>query len=188
MKRSSTFYVLVFLMIVLTLRMPFTTFAQQNPVKAEAEVAAAQEVYALSLEAKTAAERDASSDLDRDLWWIGGGAGVTLLGCVGGIAGWAVGQEMDPPQGCEVISTGMIVGALTGYGIGVFSSLYGIYNYRGAVPSERLIGKSPEYIEIYTEAYGRKIGLMRATRAGAGAAIIHLSFGMVLLLISGYNR
>ena len=162
--------------------MPFTTFAQQNPVKAEAEVAAAQNVYALSLEAKTAAELDASSDLDRALWWIGGGAGVTLLGSVGGIAGLAVGGVIDPPQGCELITTGIIVGALTGYGIGIFSSLYGIYNYRGAVPSERLIGKSPEYIEIYTEAYRRKIGLMRATRAGAGAAIIYLSYGMVLLI------
>ena len=174
MKISSRFHVLVCYMAFLIFGMPLVTLAQQNLNQGGAEVPAAQDAYSMSLEVKAAAERDASSNFSEPLWCIGGGAAVTVLGGLAAIAGLGIGQILDPPQGCEIFSTGMIFGFFAGNCIGLSAPIYGIYNYKGAVPSERLIGKSSEYVDIYTKAYQRKIGFLRATRAGAGAAIIHL--------------
>ena len=177
MRLSSTFHVLVFWTVVLIFSMPFVTLAQQNP--AEAEIAVIQGTHAMILEAKAAAERDASNDFNLPLWLIAGGAGVTALGGIGFFAGCAIGLIIDSPQGCELISSGMVLGGLAGYGIGLSAPLYGIYKYKAAVPSERLIGKSPEYIEVYTNTYRRKLGLLRATRAGMGVLLISaLSYGL----------
>ena len=38
--------------------------------------------------------------------------------------------------------------------------------------SERLIGKSPEYIEVYTATYKRNIGIQRARSAAVGSAML----------------
>ena len=183
MKINSTLHVLVFCMAVLMFSMPFATLAQQNSDRGEAEGTAAQDAYTMSLEVKAAAERDASSNFSEPFWCIGGGGAVTGLGGLGAIIGLRIGQILDPPPQDYVISfsPGMICGFAAGNCIGLSASIYGIYNYKGAVPSERLIGKSPEYIDIYTKAYQRKIGFLRATKAGAGAAIIHLGLYVVSL-------
>ena len=184
MKINSTFHVLIFLMAVLIFSMPFVSFSQQNSVQVETETAAPQDAFTMSLEAKAAAERDASINFNQPLWCLGGGAIVTLAGVSGAALGFGVGQAIDPAQGCELISTGMIVGCIGGWGIGLSAPLYAIYKYRGTVPSERLIGKSPEYVEIYTKVYRQKIGLLRTTRAAAGAALIHLGVYAIGLLTS----
>lgn len=167
-------------MAMLTFSMPFVILAEQNPVKTEIETAASQDVYSVILEAKAHAERDASSDFNQPLWCTVG-VGITALGIIGSLVGLAMGQAIDPPQGCAIVSTGMIVGTLAGYGLGVSASLYGIYNSGSQVPSARLIGKSPEYVRIYTSAYRRKTGSLRATRASAVPAITGLFlFGGIL--------
>ena len=179
MKINSTFHVLVFLMAVLTFSTPFVALAQQNPVKAETEAVAEQDAYTMSLQAKANAERDASNDFNLLVWLIAGGAGVTALGVIGLFAGCAFGLRNDPPQDYEIITGGMVLGGLAGCGIGISAPLYAIYKYKAAVPSERLIGKSPEYIEAYTSTYRHKLGLLRATRAGMGVlAIGALNYGL----------
>lgn len=169
---NSTFRVLVFLMILLIFGMSFVTFAQPNTQQAEVEAAAVQNANDAILEIKAAAEKDASSDSNLFLWSIVGGASVTLSGSLGAVTGFAIGGAVDPAQGCEIISTGMIAGCVAGYAAGVAIPLYGIYNYKGEVPAARLIGKSPEHIEIYVDTYRKKMRMLRTTSTFAGWLVI----------------
>ena len=192
MKINFKFHILVFIILVMIFRAPFVSFAQQNSVRGGAEIAAAEDAQAFILEVRTAAKRDANSDINQLLWCIGGGAVITLS-CIGGaLLGGRVGKVLDPPpqlspftdnegRACGAgITTGMIYGFLGGWSIGFTGSLYGIYK-SGTVPSKRLIGKSPEYIEIYTETYKKQIGLKRATTASTGCAMLHWLFLMWMI-------
>ena len=79
-------------------------------------------------------------------------------------------------------------GDKTTYGIGGF--LCGILGYIFAaasnvtVPPERLIGKSPTYVEAYSDSYTQKVKKMRKSAACTGwifGAIIALTVNVVLL-------
>ncbi|MCY4552547.1 MAG: hypothetical protein OXC79_02625 [Candidatus Poribacteria bacterium] len=178
MKISSTFHVLVFLMSLLTFSVPFVTFAQQNSGQTEvSEPIGAQDANAARLETKAAAEQDASNDINKPLWF-GIGAGGALLGCtVGAIAGCAVGSminsEPHPLSSFGVVlpNDEQSVGTLVGGAVGGIGSLIWILNYQSRPPPERLIGKSPEYIEFYTNAYRTKTRSLHKQSAAAGAAI-----------------
>ena len=183
MKINSKFHISVLIVVAMIFSVPFVSVAQQNSSRGGAEVAAAEDAQAIVLEAKAAAERDVNNDFNVSLfqWSIGGAAVVTLSGIGGALLGCVVGEALDPPpqssEGaghiCAVVSTGMIYGCLGGWGTGFMGSLYGIYKLGGAVPSERLIGKSPEYIEVYTRTYKRKIGFERAATAAVGSVMLH---------------
>ena len=196
MKMNLKFHISVFIAVAMIFSVPFVTVAQQNSGRGGAEVAAAEDAQAVVLRAKAAAERDVNNDLNvrRFQWFIGGTAFVTLSSIGGALLGCAVGDALNPPRQlhpsvdpegagpiCAVISTGMIYGCLGGWGTGFTASTYGIYKLGSAVPSERLIGKSPEYIEVYTKIYKRKIGLQRVASAAVGSAILH---GMLFVWIS----
>ena len=60
----------------------------------------------------------------------------------------------------------MLIGAVAG---GLLP-LVGIYSYKGPPPAERLIGKSPEYVELYTNAYTAKARSIRIKSAAGGVA------------------
>ena len=183
MKISSMFH--VFIMTVMIFSILFSTFAEQNADQVEAKVDASQDARTVILEAKAAAERDASSNFNQPLWYIGGGAGIALAGYAGTLIGLRIGEAIDPPQDClygqgQLPTTGIIVGTIGGFSFGSCATLYAIKNYKVRVPSERLIGKSPEYIRIYTATYRQKIRWLRVTRAMGGAAIIHLGISSCL--------
>ena len=195
MKINSKFHISVFIAVAMIFSVPLVTIAQQNSGRGGAEVAAAEDAQAVVLRAKAAAERDVNNDLDvgQFQWFICGAALVTLSSLGGAFYGCAVGEALNPPRQldpsvdpegaghiCAVVSTGMIYGCLGGWGTGFMGSLYGIYKLGGAVPSERLIGKSPEYIEVYTKTYKRKIGLKRAASAVVGSVMLH---GMLFVWI-----
>ena len=96
MRRYARFHVLVFCMAVLALSLPFATYAQQNSVPVAAEAAAAQDANAMRFEAKVAAERDASNDINKLAWFGAGGVGTLAAGCVGGIVGMLIGDFIAP--------------------------------------------------------------------------------------------
>lgn len=52
-------------------------------------------------------------------------------------------------------------------------------------PPERLLGKSPEYIESYLNAYKRKVRTLRGTSAVAGGGVACLSFSALVLVLVG---
>lgn len=156
---TSRLSLLALLMVVLILSIPFTTFAQQKSVEVQAEMAA---------------ERDAKADVNK-LLWTGAGPLFCLLGA---ISGGSVAEISD--RGGASIEGIILSGVCVGGSVcGLFS--LGVISYRSYPPSERLIGKSPEYVGFYTAAYEREIRLRRAKHAAAGA----LPFYGLMLLIGG---
>lgn len=142
-------------------------------------------------EARIATEADAQADAKRGknqlLGCLGSSTLVTLPAVGGAFYGCLIGDALKSPpsEGMlfpGIFTTGVVCCGLTGWGIGFAGSLYGLYKLGGKVPSERLIGKSPEYIEVYTATYKQRVGIHRARRAAGGSAILH---GLLLILAIG---
>ena len=169
MRRYARFHVLVFCMAVLAFSLPFATYAQQNSVPVAAETAAAQDANAMRLEAKVAAERDASNDINR-LSWFNAGVGTFAAGCLGGIVGM-LGMLVGDSIASRDSSDAVIVGGCVGCAVGLILPIRAIYKYQSPPPSERLIGKSPEYVEFYTHVYMAKSRSLRIKWAAVGAAV-----------------
>ena len=175
MKNRSMFRVSAVLMFALTFSMPLTILAQQKSVQTEIfEADAVQDRNAMILEAQAAAERDASNDINR--WaWFGAGLGIAYVGGgVGGLAGCIIGPSDDivPPYFHYGLAPnrgeafGIFIGATTG----VLLPIISIYTSPVYVPAQRLIGKSPEYVELYTDAYQKKMRSLKTKWAAAGVA------------------
>ena len=162
-------------MVALTFSTPLTTLAQQKSVQTEISKAAAeQDQNAMILEAKAAAERDASNDINR--WaWFGAGLGIAYVGGgTGGLVGCLIGENPDiiAPyfNGVFVPSPGEAFGTIIGGTMGVLLPLISIFASPVHVPARRLTGKSPEYVEFYTDAYQKKMRSLKTKWAAAGAA------------------
>lgn len=170
------FHTSVFLVIVLTFGASSVALAQQNSVQVEAT--AAKEVNAVRLAAITAAESDANSDINK-LACFSAGAGAAIIG------GWCGALYVDAtyydPGFPEVAA---FVGGLAS-GVGIFTTLIGAYSYPSNPPPEKLIGKSPEYVMFYADAYRKKTRSLRITSAASGTAFgfgcITFSLGYLLL-------
>ena len=159
-------------MIVLTFIMPFATLAQQKSTQTEiSESAAAQDANAVNLDTKAAAEQDASNDINNMLW-LSAGLGFAYAG---GIGGWIAGSITDgrilgDSYVLPLPGKGAVVGILLGGLAGIVATIAAIDKSTVDVPTERLIGKSPEYVEFYTDTYQRKMRSLKADWAAAGAA------------------
>lgn len=150
-------------MAVLIFSTPFITLAQQKSVE---------------VQAKMAAERDAKTDVNRLLW--------TCIGCLSiylsiGVGAYFAIEESDSwllgfSISEESILRGVCVGGLF---CGAFS--WGAISYPSYPPSERLLGKSPEYVDFYTDAYKAKTKRLRAKWAAVGAAPL----AVLLLMAAG---
>ena len=182
-----TFIALIVLLIV---NLPAVTVAEQHSVHPEAQAAIAPDTESMQLAAKVAAERDANSDVNR-LMWFGTSIKITAIGAgVGALGGCGVGsllnpETVDPFGGACIVpipnreqAVGSVVGMLVGALIGSSASLIGTYNYSPNPPTERFIGKSPEYVDFYTEAYTQKTRSIRTQSAAAGTATC---FGLSLI-------
>ena len=181
MKINSKFHVSVFVALAMIFSMPLSTFAQQNSERGEAEWTAAEDTQVIFLQAKADAERDVNNDFNASQfqWFVGGTAVVTVSSFGGALLGCRVGEAFVTPPRSDLsllsylaIHSEIIYGCLGGWCIGFTGSIYGIYKLGGGVPTERLIGKSPKYVEVYTKTYKRKIGLKRAAIAASGSALL----------------
>ena len=156
-----TFAVLI---VTLTFSIPFTTLAQQKSVQTEiSEI----------LEIKVAAERDASNDINR-FAWFGAGLGIAYVGGgVGGVAGCLIGENQDivaPYFNGLLPGRGGTFGLFVGGTAGILLPIISIFTSPVHVPARRLTGKSPEYVEIYADAYQKKIRLLKTKWTAAGTA------------------
>ena len=153
-------------MSALTFSMPFVTIAQRNSGILETGTDGAQNVNAVAMEAKAAAKQDTSSDTNK-IFWFGAGFAAFAIGCpVGGCLGCGVGSIIDPSYD----STGQEFVSIIGLTAGILIPIIRIYNYQPPPPPKRLIGKSPEYVEFYTDAYKSQTRSLRTKLAAAGAA------------------
>ncbi|MDE0636627.1 MAG: hypothetical protein OXI43_12375 [Candidatus Poribacteria bacterium] len=165
------------------MRFIFHKFAALMAIVLTFSDAAAQEINAVNLETKAAAERDADTDINK-LLWFGAGMGVGIIGtAVGVFAGCAIGSRIDPPEPSGFLyfqsSTGEEVGTLIGAAAGCLLPLLGICSYPVHPPSGRFIGKSPEYVELYTNTYKAKVRSLRTKFAAGG-----VSTGCGLIILS----
>ena len=171
MKLQIPFQMLSLLMTVLMFNMPSVTLAQQNLVQAEAI---------------TTAEQDAINDVNKFLWFVAGLAALSVGGLVGCLTGCAVGSIIQPssPSGLFYFESSDAgeVGALVGFAAGALVPLLWIRAYEPNLPPNRFIGKSPEYIDLYTDAYKKKAKSLRTKSAVGGWAVGGV--GGLLLLFS----
>lgn len=168
MKINSPLHILVFFLSALTFSMPFVTIAQRNSGMLETRADVVQNENIVVMEAKAAAEQDANSDTNK-IFWFGAGFATFAIGCpVGGCLGCGVGSIIDPNPFYD--STGQGFVSIVGFTAGILIPLVRIYNYQPPPPPKRLIGKSLEYVEFYTNAYKSQTRSFRTKLAAAGAA------------------
>ena len=171
------FRISVFLMATLLLfsTMP-VSFAQENAMR-------------------TQAEADALRDIDHDMkkgWWfmfglVGSSAGF-VTGCVGGcllgtsidcFGGCLLGTSIDDPVTNCSIPGSILLGVLA------MPAVVFIYPHNVNPPPERFLGKTPEYIEAYTQVYRSKTISLRKRLVTAGSLTSNLGVaGMILFIIS----
>ena len=150
--------------------------------------------FAQQSSAQAQAEADANSDMSgmsKTMWFLLGGLGSTagcLLGCVGGVA---LGARLDPVA-VSFFPTPSEAGCAVGCAIlfGVLAVPIGVHMYphNATPPPERLLGKSPEYIEAYTQIYKSKIASLRKSIVTKGSITSNVGFvvGTLLLLSNAY--
>ena len=142
MKTCSIFHVSVFIMIVLVFSMPFIALAQQ---------------YDDSVLARLDAERDAKNDIHESKWFF--------AGCLGGVLFViAIAISEQDSSIAELINPFLTTGSLAGSG---FLTGYAIL-HSASPPSERLLGKSPEYVVSYVNTYVNRVKLRRTLSSAAG--------------------
>ena len=110
------------------------------------------------LEALAAAEQDASRDVNKLLWFSAGVGSAVVIGPLGAYAGIVIGEMIEAP----------VSAMLMGFIVGATGPLFLIDNYDPDPPSDRLVGKSPEYIDYYTKTYKGQAKSIRKRSATVG--------------------
>ncbi len=134
------------------------------------------------------AKADAETDTNRDMWLFLSGSTCAL----GILAGYGVGSMIDPNWTSGLLGSspndaqcnGMFIGPAVGY----LSLLIAISVIPARPSAERLLGKSPEYIQAYTKAYKDETQWIRTKSMYVGI-IPGTFFGCLIayaILTSGY--
>ena len=163
MKIRSMFHICVTLMTILMLSLPLLSLAEQIPVAD------------ITIIATGDAELDASRDTNKTVWFLSGMVPVCLVAAIT-VASDQTGGEYEE--------------AILHIAPNCFSPIVGMavaFVYSPSPPTERFIGKSPEYISAYTDAYKSKARWVQAQWAAGGAATgCGVSvLGALLVVISG---
>lgn len=143
---KTTFYTYVALMVALMFSMPSLSFAEQHQVEN------------IIIIAKQDAERDANLDVNKQLWFAAGMIPVCLVSIP------TILTVFDAKYYQES-STFIRLNYISPF-VGTVSALL----YSPSPPTQRFIGKSPEYISAYTDAYKSKARWIRVQMAASGAA------------------
>ena len=143
---------------------------------------AAQQV--MQAQAKADAHRDVNRDMRESLWFlsglVGGSAGA-VTGCASGILGGLLIGDFDIlPDGVPPVASCSIGGILL-FGVLAVPICVHLYPHSPRPPSERLLGKTPEYVAAYTHAYRSKAISLRKRWVTAGSITSNLGILTVLL-------
>ena len=126
------------------------------------------------------AEADASADMSnmsKAEWFMLGGWGSTL-GCFLGCAGGCFLGGLVPYSGTQ--EDFALAGAIL-LGVCAVPTAVFVYPHNITPPPERLLGKSPEYIEAYTQAYKSRTTLLRKIFVTAGSITSNLGVMTIVL-------
>ena len=135
------------------------------------------------VQAKAEASAD-MSDMLKAKWFLLGAAGSTagcLLGCVGGYMLGGPSYESSNSQ-ANFMLAGSVLFGVCAVPIAVFR-----YPHKVTPPPERLLGKSPEYIQAYTHAYKSRTASLRKIFVTAGSIPSNLGV-MTLIVLFGFGE
>jgi len=157
MKLHLKFHCFVIAICMLICIAPLTTFAQQQ-------------IQTDNSKAIADARADAKSDIS-PLTWVGVGVCVPLVSIATGCITAITLRDEESSSG-EYLDIGLgsdsVIGFFGGVGIILYGASYWVYTFDKPPPVERLIGKSPEYIEHYTKAYQKAMRSLRIKYALVG--------------------
>ena len=119
---------------------------------------------AIRLQAKADAESDARRDVNL-LAYFGAGASASFAAAMCGIAGLCLYDMTTELRDDRLLCIGSSIGGATVMGL-----LIGYYIGSPNPPPERLIGKSPEYVTFYADAYREKMRSYRMRSVAVGSA------------------
>lgn len=194
---------IITLIIITFINIPNLTDAIQIQTAQNAEGVNLQNA-SIQKQAKYAAEKDAIQSTNK-LVWFGTGLGCCITTSTCAIAGIYIGDSINPPpvvegdvfiydttqigtssclyeNGC--IEEGCLIGSL----FGCLIPLIGVENYKITPSPEKLIGKSPEYIEQYTKTYKHKKRSIRRNMAITGFSTGCLSVGILTFLVNSTHN
>lgn len=163
-----------FLMVILLLfSMIPVSFAQQDFTEAQAEADA---------------HRDVNHDMKESFWFISGLVGSSVGFAAGGVGGCLSGLLIEDTNNCiySISEDPMVSCSLAGAifcGAFVVPAAVFTYPHNPSPPLERLLGKSPEYIEAYLHAYRSKTVSLRKRMVMAGSLTSNLGMGAMLLFM-----
>ena len=121
------------------------------------------------------AEADAAANTDKTTWFMLG-----MLAPAACVAGYAIGTMInpEPPPGYFGYSLTPVDAndaqcnsAVIGFAVGCLTLPLAIGFSFKHPPPERLLGKSPEYIQAYTDTYKSQTLLLRSRSAAGGLAL-----------------
>ena len=157
----------LFMATLLLFSMMPVGFAQQHAVQAQAEADASADM----------------SSISKTEWFILGGLG-SAVGCFLGCTGGCLFGKVNPGYTSAPISNTQAHFALVGsilLGVCAVPTVVFVYPHNVTPPPERLLGKSPEYIEVYTQAYKSRTTLLRKIFVTAGSIASNLGVMTMML-------
>ncbi len=146
-------------------------------------VSLAQQQVTAQAQAKADAHKDVNRDMRESFWFLSGLVGSSagaFTGCASGIlAGYLMGDFL--PDDIPTIE-GCGIGGVLLFGILAAPICVHLYPHSPSPPSERLLGKTPEYVAAYTQAYRSKVISLRKRWVTAGSITSNL--GILTLLLN----
>ena len=144
--------------------------------------------HAVQAQAEADAHRDVNRDMKESLWFtlglVGSSAG-TVTGCA---SGFLVALLIDfdlidfvpgtPDTSCALAGTFL-------FGVLAVPICVYMYPHNPSPPPERLLGKTPEYVAAYTQAYRAKAISLRKRWVTAGSITSNLGFLTLLMIEFG---
>lgn len=138
---------------------------------------------------ETQAKADASTDMSdrsKTKFFLLGGVGSTvgfLLGCIGGclLGGANFSDGPSNNQACFDTAGAIVLGVFA-----VPTAVF-VYLHNPTPPPERLLGKSPEYIQAYTQVYKSRTVFLRKIFVTAGSITSNLGVMTTSVIIFLYG-
>lgn len=145
---------LVLLMVILLLGSPLAILAQHNSAEIQAK-------------------QDAKSDVNKFAWFVGG-----FIGCA---SVWTMIALMD--RGGYIDSASTLDQSLRCLTVTIppFLPMVSAIFVSSTPPTERLLGKSPEYVNVYVDSYRKEVKRQRVILSVAGCGVSFVSTPIILL-------
>ena len=122
---------------------------------------------AQQVSAEIQAKQDAKSDVNKVAWFTAG-----FIGCASGWMVLVLSDEIENPLRRPLVCLGMMVPLLP---------IVYATSTSSAPPTERLLGKPPEYVDVYVDSYTKEVKRQQVISSASGCAVGYVSTAIILL-------